>query len=160
MDIVTTGVAFLIGVATGAGGTYFADKYTDKRRNKEKNKQDASLFENIWNQHLPLLKEMKEDLENPDLIHHRNFYLLDSSWMFNFDAPYLVYYIDKHSSLENQVAILESHGFVTENSEPGKNVRRFRFTEQFVEKLRAKKYNKRINSLAGSLESSPYKVDT
>ena len=68
MDIVTTGVAFLIGVATGAGVTYFADKYTDKRRNKEKNKQDASLFEKIWNQHLPLLKEMKEDLENPDLI--------------------------------------------------------------------------------------------
>jgi len=35
IEVASHALAFLLGAATGATGTYFADKYTDKRRRQE-----------------------------------------------------------------------------------------------------------------------------
>jgi hypothetical protein len=35
MDLISMLIGFLFGTATGAAGKYFADKYTDQRKEKE-----------------------------------------------------------------------------------------------------------------------------
>jgi len=83
--------------------------------------------------------EMKQDLENPDYIYHREFFLLNSKWAFNHEGLYLSYHIDKHQSLEQQIITLENHGFLINVTEPGKNVSKYQFDEEFVNLLKAKK---------------------
>jgi hypothetical protein len=96
-------------------------------------------FDSLWNDLAPLLTEMKQDMENPKFKLHRFFWLLDSRWMFNHDGPYLVYHLDKLEELDNQISILESHGYITDVSEIGKNVKKYKFSEDFVQHLRDKK---------------------
>lgn len=38
-DLISTLIGFLVGTATGAAGTYFANKYTDRHREQEAGKQ-------------------------------------------------------------------------------------------------------------------------
>ncbi len=72
MDYLSFAVGFLVGTATGAAGTYFGNKYTDQRKAKEQKKEIKSFFKSIWNKHEPLLKEMEQDLKNPDFKFHRD----------------------------------------------------------------------------------------
>ncbi|MBA6250924.1 hypothetical protein [Colwellia sp. MB3u-55] len=139
MDPLSVSIGFLIGTATGAAGTYYGNKYTDERRKKEIASSDNATLDKLWANHSELLAEMKSDMDNPAYFHHRDFWMLDSQWMFNHDGPYLVYHIDVHSSLEQQLNILESHGVILDVSDSSKNVKKFQFTELFVEFLRSKK---------------------
>lgn len=54
-------VTFVVGVATGAAGKYLADKFTDQRRDKAKNRETKKEFHNVQNQMPELLAEMKVD---------------------------------------------------------------------------------------------------
>jgi len=139
MDPLSVGIGFLVGTATGAAGTYFGNKYTDERRNKEAISSTDATFEKLWDNHSELLTEMKSDMDNPTFFHYRYFWMLDKSWCFNHDGPYLAYHLDVHSSLEQQLNILESYGVILDVSEPSKNEKKFQFTEPFVEHLRSKK---------------------
>ena len=138
MDLLSIAVGFLIGTATGAAGTYIGNKYTDKRQNKEKESKGKSLYKKLWVDHRQLLEEMKVDANNPEFVHHRNFWLLKSSWSFNYDGPFLSYYLDAHNDLEQQIQILESYGLITDVSDPDKSVKKYRFEEHFLEHLRNK----------------------
>ena len=64
---------------------------------------------------------------------------MDSGWIFNHEGPYLVYHLDKHEALENQISILESHGYIMDVSDIGKSVKKYKFSEEFVQNLRDKK---------------------
>lgn len=139
MEPFSIGVGFLVGVATGAAGTYFGNKYTDKRRAKESTSAQNSVFDKLWKNHNVLLSEMKSDMENPDFFHHRNFWMLDSNCVFNHDGPYLAYHLDKYDSLDQQLQILESYGVILDVSDPSKNVKKYQFAEHFVEHLRSKR---------------------
>ncbi len=139
MEPLSIGIGFLIGTATGAAGTYFGNKYTDQRRNKEENLTKNAILDKLWSEHTELLSEMKTDMDNPTYLHHRYFWVLDSKWCFNYDGPYLAYYLDVHNSLEQQLHILESYGVILDVSDPSKNVKKLQFTERFVEYLRSKK---------------------
>ena len=139
MDVVSVGLGFLLGTATGAAGGYFATKYTDKRRVKDAASARESKFNQLWQRHQALLAEMKEDLEQPEHEFLREFFILDSKWSFNHDGQYLAYHLDKHPNLEQQVRVLEDQGLVRNVTEPGKNVERYWFEEHFVELLKAKR---------------------
>ena len=82
---------------------------------------------------------MKQDMDNPGYKFHRFFWVFESDCMFNHDGPYLVYHPDKHQSLEHQLKTLESSGFISNISEPGKIVSKYQIHEDFVEHLRAQK---------------------
>ncbi len=139
MEPLSVGIGFLIGTATGAAGTYFGNKYTDERRSKEEASSHNKNLDKLWGSHTELLSEMKADLENPTYIHHRYFWMLDRKWCFNYDGHYLAYHFDAHEALEHQLNILVSNGVILDVSDPSKNVKKFQFTEPFVEYLCSKK---------------------
>jgi len=135
MDYFSLAVGFLVGSATGAAGTYFGNKYTDKRKQKEQANETERFFDSLWAKHKSLLAEMKEDLLNPDYEFHREFFILNKSGIFNHSGKYLAYYVEDHNNLEQQVKILESHGLVENVTEYGKNVQKYQWSELFAEHL-------------------------
>ena len=135
MDYFSLTVGFLVGSATGAAGTYFGNKYTDRRKQKELKNETDLFFNALWSKHQTLLAEMKQDLLNPDYEFHREFFILNKSGCFNYSGKYLAYYVEDHSNLEQQVKILESHGLVTNVTEYGKNVQKYQWSELFANHL-------------------------
>jgi len=135
MDYVSLAVGFLIGSATGAAGTYFGNKYTDKRKQIEHKNESELFFDGLWSKHQALLAEMKQDLLNPDYEFHREFFILDKNGWFNHSGKYLAYYVEDHNNLEQQVKILESHGLVANVTEYGKNVQKYQWSELFADHL-------------------------
>jgi len=139
MDFLSLATGFLIGAATMAAGGYLANKCTDQRRAKEAKNTISETFNSLWDKHHDLMLEMKNDLEEQDNTYQREFFLLNSKWSFNHDGPYLSYHIDEHQNLEQQIRMLENHGFLIDVTEPGKNVSRYYFDEEFVNLLKDKK---------------------
>lgn len=138
MDYISLAVGFLVGSATGAAGTYFGNKYTDKRKQKEQENDTARFFDDLWSTHQTLLTEMKQDLLNPDYEFHREFFILSKSLCFNHRGKYLAYYVEDHNNLEQQVKIIESHGLVANVTEYGKNVQKYQWSELFAKHLCSK----------------------
>lgn len=139
MDFLNVAIGFLIGTATTAAGVYFSNKFTDQRREKEAKNNISETFNSLWDKHHDLMLEMKTDLEDPDNTYQREFFILNSKWAFNHDGPYLSYHIDEHQNLEQQIRMLENHGFLVNVTEPGKNVSQYQFDEDFVNLLKGKK---------------------
>lgn len=139
MDLLSLAIGFVTGSATGAAGVYFGDKYTDIRREKQTAIVQKKQFSKLWDNHKELLSEIKRNLENPDYQFHRFFWVFDSRNQFNHRGPYLAYHSDKHKSLEQQLAIIESHGLISKIFEPGKIVLKYQIHENLVEHLRSQK---------------------
>lgn len=135
LDYLSVCIGFLIGTATGAAGTYFGNKYTDKRKIKENKNEIEDFYKNLWKMHKPLLSEMKVDMENPDLTFHREFFILSRSWGFNHAGKFIGYYLEEHDQLEQQIRKFEAQGLVSDITEFGKNVKKYQFSEFFVEQL-------------------------
>ena len=125
-------ISFLVGTATGAAGSYFATKYTDKRREKEGDKQLQNAFQKIKRIMPDLIKEMKVDFNNPGSISVREFAILPNKRVcFNSRQPRFIYYEEQHNDLKGKSAILENHNFVYDVT-PG-NTPIYRITEEFWE---------------------------
>jgi len=135
MDYFSIAIGFLAGTATGAAGTYFGNKYTDERKNKEIQKEVKNFYKSLWNTHEILLTEMQKDVLNPEYEFHREFFLLSRGLCFNFRGKYLAYYTEEHSGLEQQLKIFESHGLIKDVTEYGKNVKKYQFSENLVDHL-------------------------
>ena len=128
-------ISFLLGTATGAVGSYFATKYTDKRREKEGEKKIQSTFRKVQEMMPDLIQEMKVDYNNPELTSVREIAILPNNRViFNSDRPRFVYYEDQHNNLKGKVAILENHNFLYDVT-PG-NTPIYRITEEFWELVR------------------------
>ncbi|MCO6432758.1 hypothetical protein [Nitrosomonas nitrosa] len=137
MDILTVVFSFIAGAAIGvviahSWNTHVAQEAISKLKN---------LFDRLWQEHTPLLSEIKRDMDNPDYQFQREFYVIKKNQRFSLSLPRpcLVYYLDEHNDLENQLRNLEEHGFVINVTDPNKDkFARYVLSEKFVELLRNK----------------------
>jgi hypothetical protein len=130
MDIFDRIATFLIGVASGVAVHYFGNKYTDRRRKQESKKEKKKLFNEAKDKMPGLIGEIKKDLENPEYLLVREFFIISKRNILNTDSKTLVYYYEEHEDLKEKVQILENMGFVTDIT-PG-NCPKYRMTEEFV----------------------------
>jgi len=129
-------LTFLLGTATGSAGSYFASKYTDKRREKETTRKALTTLKNVQKIMPNLIQEMKEDFNNPELISVREFVVLPNDRVtFNSGGQRrFVYFEDKHEDLRGKISILENHYFIQDVT-PG-NAPIYRISEEFWELVR------------------------
>lgn len=134
MDLVSTLVGFLVGTCTGAAGTYFADKYTDQRREKQRTRDASRLWKDIEKRFPAVIAEMREDFSPPDKQHYRCFFVKDSGSILGFvSEPSFEYHQDKHLNLHAAVAYLEQHGFISDITSG--HTKRYRVHEKLVDAL-------------------------
>lgn len=123
-------ISFLLGSVTGAAGSYFATKYTDKRRDKEVIKKLKNTFNEVREIMPDLIKEMKDDFNDPKSISVREFAILSNDRViFNSGQSRYAYYEEQHTDLKGKISILENHNFVYDIT-PGKTPI-YRITEEF-----------------------------
>ncbi len=146
---IATGVGgFLSGIFVGAIGSYYADKFTDRRRRKAEDRDVKQALKACEAQMPKLIEEMREDLvKNPV---KREFVILQIELCYGgFPDEPLAYFTSErrdedyrdekrdvhvHAHLEDKARILENHGFI-------KDVRRtkvpyYRMTEKFTQLLK------------------------
>jgi hypothetical protein len=134
MNIVSALVGFLIGTATGAAGQYFADKYTDQRREQKEAKDHARLWQDIEQRFPAVIAEMRSDFSPQENRHVRVFFVPESNTTLGFvSEPCFEYHTDKHPELRAAVALLEQHGFISDIT-PG-NCPMYRVKEKLVDAL-------------------------
>ncbi|RJQ54059.1 MAG: hypothetical protein C4530_17115 [Desulfobacteraceae bacterium] len=123
-------VSFVVGVATGAAGKYLADKFTDQRRDKAKNRKVKKAFDNIRSQMPELITEMKTDFTKNENESIREFVILPSDKVvFNSAQPRFLYYENQHQNLKGKVDVLENHGYVIDVTVSNAPI--YRITEEF-----------------------------
>ena len=134
MDIASVLTGFLVGAATGAAGQYFADKYTDQRREKKLAREQARLWQDIEQRFPAVIADMRSDFSPQENRHVRVFFVKESNTMLGFvSEPCFEYHTDKHPDLRAAVALLEQHGFITDIT-PG-NCPMYRVHEKLVDAL-------------------------
>jgi len=123
-------VTFLIGVATGAAGNYFASKYTDRRRDSEKGKKAKHTFMNVKKQMPDLISEMKTDFTKNENSSIREFVVLpNNKVLFNSQQPRFIYFESQHENLLGKITILENHGYIRDVTVSNAPI--YRITEEF-----------------------------
>jgi len=125
---------FLGGVAVGATGQYFAEKYTDQRRKQEAESAKIKLFHRMKTEMPSLIAEMKEDFSKPEHSPYREFVVTRRSLMIRAIPACLGYYEEEHPQIRGFVAVLENNGLIKAISE--EEPKRYRFQEDFVEWLK------------------------
>lgn len=134
MDVIALASGFLVGAATGAAGTYYADKYTDIRRDKKLAKEATLLWQDIERRFPNVIAEMRTDFSSADGRHVRAFFVKSSRSMIGLvSEPCHEYHTDKHPDLQAAVLHLEQHGFITDIT-PG-NCPMYRVHEKLVDRL-------------------------
>ena len=135
MDYITShGIAFLLGTATGAAGTYFAHKYTDQRRRQEAASAVKVEFRELYDLMPDLLDEMQEDVTQPKHASYREFFVIPKGAQL-WATPNTFYYEDDETNnYLGKTRILESRGYVIDVT-PG-NAPKFQMTEEFVTLLK------------------------
>ena len=131
-DLTSSLIGFLVGAATGAVGTYFANKYTDRRREQEAGRHAKQQFLTIRKQMPQLLAEMKANLAGEGKGHVREFFVLPNERvrLGGSEKPRFVYYEDHHENLRGKLDILENVGYIIDVTP--KNAPIFRMSEDFV----------------------------
>lgn len=77
---------------------------------------------------------MKEDVNNPEFIDVRTFFVSDSKATINSSEPSFRYYTDIHGDIRAAISYLEDLGYI-EDITPG-NCPKYRFYEHFIDNLR------------------------
>jgi len=123
-------IAFLVGVATGAAGNYFASKYTDRRRDSEKAKKAKDTFRKVKDQMPDLIAEMKVDFTKHENSSIREFVVLPSDKvLFNSQQQRFLYFENQHQNLKGKIAVLENQGYVIDVTVSNAPI--YRITEEF-----------------------------
>lgn len=131
MSVVSYCATFLLGVATGAAGTYFADKFTDQRRSSERNRERMKNFLDVRSQMPELIAEMKDDLSSDELKLCREFFVESKNILISSKTKKrFIYFKEDHDSILEKAALLESYDFVDDITTG--NVKLYRMTEEFV----------------------------
>lgn len=134
MDTVSVLIGFLIGTATGAAGQYFADKYTDQRREKKAAREQYRLWQGIERRFPAVIEEMRSDFSPQGNRHVRAFFVKESNTTLGFvPEPCFEYHTDTHPDLRAAVALLEQEGFITDITLG--NCPMFRMHEKLVDAL-------------------------
>ncbi|HAI14678.1 MAG TPA: hypothetical protein DCM28_23435 [Phycisphaerales bacterium] len=128
-QLITTSLAtFLIGVVTGACGSYFASKYTDKRRHAEAKKTLAQKLKKVYQLMPELIEEIKDDLTKEDFKTVREIVILNRPNGYWDDGLTFAYYKTRHHDLKGKFSVLQNSGFVIPVSDD-----KYKITEEFVE---------------------------
>src|SRR6266571_1298987 len=111
-EVASHALAFLLGTATGAAGTYFADKYTDKRRRQETAAVANSEFAKLFELMPDLLREMQHDSAEPGRSSWREFFVIPKDAQL-WATPNSFYYEDDDTNnYLGKARILEARGYV------------------------------------------------
>lgn len=137
LDIMSTLVGFIVGVATGATGSYLGTSLTDRRRSRQAAKQAKQGFLATKAEMPALVAEIKADLAGEGNQHIREFFVLprESVRLGASEKPRFVYYEDEHIDLRGKLDILESNGYIIDVT-PG-NTPIYRMMEEFVNLVRS-----------------------
>lgn len=134
MDIISLVVGFVVGTATGAVGSYLADKFTDARRKKQLINEEKSQWEQIERRFPTVISEMRADFSTPDGKNVRAFFVKESNTIMGFvSEPCFEYHTDKHPNLRPAILLLVQHGFISDIT-PG-NTPMYRVHEKLVDCL-------------------------
>ena len=134
MDILSLAVGFLVGTATGAAGNYFADKYTDARREKKSAQEKCRQWRDIETRFPDIVAEMRADFSSPEGQGVRAFFVKESNTLIAFTSePCFEYHTDKHPNLRAAVLLLAHQGFISDMT-PG-NTPMYRVHESLVDQL-------------------------
>ena len=134
MDLLSLAIGFVVGTFTGAAGHYLGEKFTDKRRSKELASEYDERWANLTRRFPKVIAEMKEDVQNPNLLAVREFFVKSSGTTVNRSKPCFEYHTDVHTDLGAAISYLEELGFI-EDITPG-NCPMYRMREHFVDRLR------------------------
>lgn len=133
LDVLSTCVGLLFGVAIGAGGKYLADVFTDQRKRQEAAKTQLRAFNALAAQMPELFRAIKTDLEADGQQFTREVFLLPSprSMLSGFETKaYFCYDNEQHAALEEKFDLLKHEGLVTDIAQG--NTPHFRLAEPFV----------------------------
>jgi len=133
MDIpISEIMAFLIGVASGAGGKYFADKYTDQRKEKEAASREKRKFRDLRKVMPELFYEIKEDIVGDKNGLVKEFMVIPNERLtVTSSKPRFIYYEEQHQDLRNKLSLLLDAGFLEDVSVTNTPI--FRMSDKFVE---------------------------
>jgi hypothetical protein len=136
MDVLSLAAGFLAGAAI----TYLVSYFMKPSGSEVVSTNIASLSNQLWQAHEKLLKEIKQDLENPEFKFHREFYVMKkgwdwSRWGFHRKGPRLAYFLEDHDNLLQQLDTLASQGLISNEGEAEKGTIKYRLNEKFVESL-------------------------
>lgn len=127
-------LTFLGGAAIGATGTYFADRFTDQRREQEERRNRKRVFEKMASLMPDLLLEMKQDVSAPDATTVREFFVVPTvGTVISSSHPRFRYHESEHTDLRGKIALLESNDFLIDVTST--NLPRYRITEELVDLL-------------------------
>ena len=109
-----------------------AEIETELELTKVRRSKTPTGFEKFFKLMPALINEFKEDIEKNPLM--REFILQGRGWVYNSGGrKILVYFFEDHEDLEAKIRLLENNNLVNEIT--FNNVKRFVFTEEFVEIL-------------------------
>lgn len=134
MDILSMFFGLLIGVIVGIWITHVWLAY----QRQESTAKLSRLFDQLWQNHFGLMKEMKLDLDNPEYKFQREFFVLNKNKRFNLKRPCLAYFFDDHEGLSDQLGALSAYGLIREVNGSSDTPAKYQFNEHFVELLRGK----------------------
>jgi hypothetical protein len=108
-------IGFVIGTATGAAGKYFADKYTDQRKEKESEAKLRRRFGELKSLMPELFEELTANLSSANGALVREFIVLPNERVnFGHSKPRFTYYESKIPDLLSKIALLSDSGFITD----------------------------------------------
>ena len=136
LDIMSTLVGFVVGVATGATGSYIGTRLTDRRRSRQAAKQAKRDFLAAKTKMPALISEIKADLAGEGNQHIREFFVVPrkSVRLGGSEKPRFVYCEEEHMNLRGKLDILESNGYIIDVTLGNTPI--YRMTEEFVELVR------------------------
>lgn len=140
MDVLSLAIGFLAGVAGTYIFRFFLSDNTQTQKSTPAVIKNDVLSEQLWRIHEKLLKEMQQDLRKSEFQSHREFFVEKKGWNWNRlglhrHGPCLVYFIEDHIDLPQQLDALAREGLVTKVDE---KKGQFQFGEKFAEWLRRK----------------------
>ena len=132
MDIpISEMVAFLLGVASGAGGKYYADKSTDQRKEKEAVAREKRIFKDLQKVMPELFNEMKAAVVGDKSSLVREFFVAPNECVtVTSSKPRFVFYEEQHQDLLNKLSLLSDAGFLADVSVADTPI--FRMSDKFV----------------------------
>ena len=132
LDIVSALVGFMVGVLTGAAGSYLGTRLTERRRTRLAAKDAKRAFLADKATMPSLISKIKVDLAGEGNQHIREFFVLSSKSVHlgRSQKTRFAYYEDEHENLRGKLDILESSGYIVDVT-PG-NTPIYRISESFV----------------------------
>lgn len=131
-------LALVVGILIGAGGAYFADKYTDRRRESEARGASKRKFRQLSDLMPTFIRQLHEDMKRPEAAAVRELFVLPTPGVTlgGSNKHRFRYNESQHQSLREHLDLLVDAGFLSDVSTTT-SAPIFRMSEEFVEFIRA-----------------------